>query len=542
MKWGRIRIKNIFPIAFFFVILHLPAFLVSQNLVSNCGFELYSNCPNNHGQISVCEEWYAPGEGTTDYCNKCNQTNYSVPSNLWGNQEAREGRGYAHLICLYPSQASYREYVQIRLACPMVAGEAYDVSFYVSCSDKSKYAIDRIGAYFSVDAIHQNGDLRIPIPGEPPVQNAPGYIMKDKDSWFMISGTYVATGGEEYLTIGNFMTNSETEVENLGGAGLMISSYYLDDVAVIPQQPMLRLGNDTTLCPNTTLTLDATLPCAAEYLWTDGSTEPSITVSKPGTYGVQVSLGCYPVYDEIKVDYFEQPDLGFPSDTVLCSGTSILLDPGPGYLSYAWQDGSTDQTYTADHEGLFWVEAKNDLGCLIRDSANVEQIEIPVVFLGNDTTLCYGSSLLLNPGNGDAYTGYEWQDFSTGKEFLVRTPDTYWVYAENPCGFDRDTVEITFINCDAALFLPNAFTPNGDNLNDIFMAKGVNIGKFSMYVYDRWGTLLFQTSDLDNGWDGRFNGNDCPVGVYAWIVYYENIEGTPRQVSETLKGTLTLLR
>lgn len=526
----------------FFLLFQETAFC--QNLVFNCDFETYINCPYDQGQIGLCESWISPGQGTTDYCNGCNSgTKYSVPVNSWGNQNARNGKAYAHTILYYPSQGNYREYIQTRLACPLKAGETYNVSFYISCSDRSRYAIDRIGAHFSEEPLTQQGTYYINLTSPPHIENTPGLILDDKVNWLMISGTYIADGGEEYLTIGNFFKNEETGSVTLPGSGfLSIGSYYIDEVSVTPVNPMLDLGNDTILCPGSSFTIDASLPCNAEYLWNDGLNDPSRIITEPGIYGLEVILGCFPVYDEIKIDFYEEPELGLPDDTLLCTGTTINLAAISGYEGYLWQDGSEGQAFLVTEPGVYWVSVQNDIGCVFDDTAYIQGISTPDFTLPEDTTLCFGTSLTLDPGINSPYIQYEWDDGSTGQQYTVTRPGWYSVTATNPCGTVSGQIYINYRNCNSEIFVPNAFTPNGDHLNDEFSPKGVNIGRFNMYVYDRWGTLLFQSSKMEDGWNGRHNGKECPAGVYVWTISYGNPENTADNSSETISGTVMLLR
>ena len=514
----------------------------TQNLVNNCGFNKYTTCPYNHGQIHYCQGWDSPGGGTTDYCNSCNNgTIAGVPNNLWGSQNAFDGNGYAHVISYYPGQGFYREYIQSQLACPLKAGEKYNVSFYVSLSDDSKYAIDGLGAYFTNTPISQSGVGIISVPSGELIQSPQGQILNDKINWQLISGTYTASGGENYITLGCFRQNSELNTQSVGGQ-LFLASYYFDGIAVIPVNPYFDLGNDTTLCPGETLTLDASSWCTATYLWNDGTTSAIKTINSPGTYLVEVSLGCSPVYDEITVSYFSKPNIPLPNDTVICPNTTIDLYAGSGYMSYTWQDGSGGDSYTADTPGLYWVEILTDIGCYIRDSVLIEGIVAPDFTLGTDTLLCYGDILYLDPGFISPYLTFEWNDQSTDPFLEVRSEGLYYVTLSNPCGTKSDSIDIAYENCEPDIFTPNAFSPNGDYINDEFLAKGVNIGSFNLMVFDRWGTKVFESKSMDTGWDGKYKGDPCAVGIYVWIINYESIEENPNHKSELLKGTVTLLR
>ncbi|MEP7268996.1 MAG: T9SS type A sorting domain-containing protein [Saprospiraceae bacterium] len=203
----------------------------ANNLVPNPSFESYITCPTNVSPPFTASIWTLPTDGSADYYNSCAipSTNVSTPSNTFGTQLPHTGAGYAGFI-LRPSNI-YREYLEVPLTAPLVAGKMYQVSFYVSLADQAQWAIDKIGAYLS------NGIVG-PILGTPvlslvpQVSNPNGNFITNKTIWTLISGNYMATGGESYLLIGNFYDNLTTiPIQGLGGF-YPGSYYYIDDVTV----------------------------------------------------------------------------------------------------------------------------------------------------------------------------------------------------------------------------------------------------------------------------------------------------------------------
>ncbi|MCK4570000.1 MAG: gliding motility-associated C-terminal domain-containing protein, partial [Bacteroidales bacterium] len=93
-----------------------------------------------------------------------------------------------------------------------------------------------------------------------------------------------------------------------------------------------------------------------------------------------------------------------------------------------------------------------------------------------------------------------------------------------------------------AIAAPNAFTPNADGLNDVFMIKAENISNFKMYIYDRWGTQIYESSVLEEGWNGDFKGSQAPTGAYVWLVIYDIGMGDVERETKRISGTLVLLR
>jgi gliding motility-associated-like protein len=161
--------------------------------------------------------------------------------------------------------------------------------------------------------------------------------------------------------------------------------------------------------------------------------------------------------------------------------------------------------------------------------------EIPVD-LGNNRYICPGETIVLSVSDSGAT--YEWQDGSTDTSFLVTEPGTYWVHVTKDQCIAGDTVIIT--ECPSQLIFPNAFTPNEDGLNDVFRPKGISIGKFRMTIYDRWGMLLFETDDLEQGWNGIYKGEYCPAGVYSYTAVFEGTDEPGKQ--RRTSGSFTLVR
>lgn len=515
--------------------------LMGQNLVKNCDFSKVTQCPVATGQFDRAFAWHTPGQGTSDLCHSCSGGAVSAPYNMWGFEIPFSGEGYAHIISYYPLQGNdYREYIQSKLACPLEAGETYDVSFYVSVSDNSRYAIDGMGLYFSRDPITQNGDnvINLGIPGH--VYHPPGLVIDQKEGWRRISGQYTAEGGEEYITIGNFIPNAALTLVTYPGSTVTYSSFYIDMVNVSPVDTWQLLANDTVICHGEALFLLVTAPCSGTITWDNGSNDPFRLITAPGNYYLTWEIGCSSLYEQISVSWLPPPEINLPGESFICPGGTVLLEPGP-FQSYLWSDGSDGPVLVADQPGIYWVELRDDIGCLYRDSVWITAIEVPGVDLGEDRMPCIGEILVLDAGFGDDYTIYTWQDQSSERTLEVSNSGTYSVTAINPCGSGHDVVTVTYRNCAPMVAVPNAFSPDGDGLNDVFRAVGANVTNLRLQVYNRWGQMIFSCKGGGDGWDGTVNGVPCPGDVYVWVLRYDS-ESLDTPVSETLKGTVVLIR
>ncbi len=214
----------------------------AQNLVQNGGFEDFATCPVKMSNLNRdAEYWNAPTLGTTDYFNQCSRTKLGIPLNFKGKQEAFEGSAYAGLYLFAPKD--YREYIQVALKETLQKGHRYELSLYLSLSEKSDGAVKDIGAVLSEKAlsVHTKRQLSHTALASNGIKTTHakqfqsiGYY-DDKSKWMQISLEFVAKGFEANLILGNFKSNHSTDYlhfnEELPGTE-GYSYYYVDDVSL----------------------------------------------------------------------------------------------------------------------------------------------------------------------------------------------------------------------------------------------------------------------------------------------------------------------
>jgi gliding motility-associated-like protein len=171
-------------------------------------------------------------------------------------------------------------------------------------------------------------------------------------------------------------------------------------------------------------------------------------------------------------------------------------------------------------------------GC---DSTRVLQLSIkvyPKPALGPDQVFCEGDTLRLTPGS---FSSYLWSTGETTPAIEVSRLGQYWVSTNTVCGLKTDMIEIKPGLCD--IYFPSAFTPNGDGKNDLFKPEtNLHPADFNMKLYNRWGQLVFTTSDIRTGWDGMMGGRRVDNGVFVYQATYV-IRGTRK----TVRGMVTLI-
>jgi len=217
----------------------------------------------------------------------------------------------------------------------------------------------------------------------------------------------------------------------------------------------------------------------------------------------------------------------------------IELETCNAPANFLWQDGSTESSLLATEPGTYSVTISDESGaCAVSDTVVIEAI--PLLDIGPaDTLLCNPDGLLLTADLPEGAT-YRWQDGSTAAEFLVQEPGTYTVEAQ--LGECTQTDSITVRLCDPCLEIPNAFTPDGDDLNDTFRPYfGCIITNYDFKIYNRWGQVVFESTTPNEAWDGQVNGNPAPSDAYVYVLNYERLE-EGQSIADVRRGEVLLLR
>ena len=222
--------KKIKQAILFLVLIQTHSF-AQVNLVPNYSFEDTIHCPYSNGQIYFANHW--SDLGTADYFNACDPSNInSVPINLVGYQNARTGAAYAG-INTFGLGSNLRECIFVRLDSTLKPLHKYCAEFYVSLQDTGKIACNNIGMFFSDTALTPTSvnDLFLLSPqiSNNPITNP----LTDKIGWTKVSGNFIAAGGENYITIGNFLDDANSDTVTLNSGIIQYPYYYIDDVSVL---------------------------------------------------------------------------------------------------------------------------------------------------------------------------------------------------------------------------------------------------------------------------------------------------------------------
>lgn len=307
------------------------------------------------------------------------------------------------------------------------------------------------------------------------------------------------------------------------------------------------LHNDTiVICPGIEYELDAGNYFNI-YNWSNGSTGSSIMVSEEGQYWVTAStkLGCVKsdtVY--IKVDH---PKIDLGKDTGSCNPGEIVLDAGPAFETYLWQDGSTSQTFIVQTTGQYIITGTNSFGCKASDT--VEVFVFDPAFSQNFTVATDLHPDISFFNQTEHAVSYLW-DFGDGETSEVKNPVHHYnsvgeyivvLQATSNDGCIETTNSIVKI-IPFKLFTPNAFRPDSEiSENRIFrpVSEGIDPENYKFQIFNRVGSTVFETQNPEACWDGNMP-NATPAGpaIYVWVVKFMDLQG----YHHIQKGTVMLVR
>lgn len=297
----------------------------------------------------------------------------------------------------------------------------------------------------------------------------------------------------------------------------------------ITGQPNHSGLKDTTLCAGETYLAEHAGISGMRYRWWDNDSIPQKSISQSGWYWLETSNACYSRIDSFYVNFEQPPQTGLPADTSLCAGDVLYLAPQPGNYRWHWNDGdSLPKTIT--QAGQYILIANNSCGSF-PFTVQVHERQPPQFSTPPDTTLCEGQVIRVELDE-QYQTNYLWQDGSTERIRLLSDSGFYSVTGSNPCGNSSGSFSIQTEDCACNIYIPNAFTPNGDGLNEVFKLESrCEMQQFELSIYNRWGEKVFQSQQLNHYWDGRIQGKPAPPGNYVYVLFYHREGLGPRRTS-----------
>lgn len=275
------------------------------------------------------------------------------------------------------------------------------------------------------------------------------------------------------------------------------------------------------------------------YYWNTGSTEKEIKVYKPGKYVLTRNRNGCIGKDSIIISLMKHKPIGF--DSTICQGRSVLIGNNiPAQdVQYSWNSGSKSCCLTTKLSGSF-VRITKIGDCAYKDTFNIRTEPGHLAIDNLNYTSCHDSQLVLTSYISPTQWSKGNKILSTNQSFTIKTSnsDTVTLITKKYCQ-QIDTIIIKTINCgqEAPIFIPTAFTPDENGLNETFIFHS-NGGwqTIDLVIYNTWGELLFRGN---KGWDGNYLNRPCPQGTYFWKLQVHNISTGK---VKTISGTVLLIR
>jgi gliding motility-associated-like protein len=326
----------------------------------------------------------------------------------------------------------------------------------------------------------------------------------------------------------------------------------------------LELGSDQTICFGSTVTLiTQTNPQTNIFKWipatglsSDIVKEPVASPADTTRYILNAQWGVCQRQDTVTVNVLHKPVVDAGKDTAVCYKTNAFLNGIAtnlsGTVNYSWSPADSLSTPNAastiarmDTTRQFKLTVTDNYGCnfSVSDSVKVTMMPLLVVFAGNDTNAILGKPHQLLASGG---LNYVWSPAAPLNDPFIPNPlailhkDTYFtVLVTDAIGCTDDDDVFVKAYEGPQYYVPNAFSPNGDGLNDVFRPIPVGIKSTQYFrVFNRWGELMFETKEWLKGWDGNFKGKKATAGTYTWM-----IRGTDKNGKTVeMQGTVILLQ
>jgi gliding motility-associated-like protein len=342
-----------------------------------------------------------------------------------------------------------------------------------------------------------------------------------------VSNVFSAPGTYEITMVADYCSNKDTVTKTIE-----ISDF-----------PTINFSDNTLICGQEPIELYAYTD-AEHLLWSTGDTVLSIITDRPGIYSLTAgNKGCSTT-KTVQVSQLAFPEVNIEEkQKQICFGEEYYLkaEVSAHHQNIIWSTSEKTSAITIKEEGHYWIEASNDCGS-VRDSFFLKVNPVPGLEVSNDTTILLGTSTRLFALGGHEYTWFPAFGLScidcSNPHAKPEKNTSYLVSAKNEFGCHAQKQINVFVDENLNVYIPNIFSPNNDGQNDILFVRGKGIKEFQFSIFNRWGEKVFETYDLNYGWDGNFKGEPASQGIYIYMLQAHLESGQ----TITKKGDITLLR
>lgn len=348
--------------------------------------------------------------------------------------------------------------------------------------------------------------------------------------WEFSDGAQYTTAAPQHILSGaGVYTITLTVTDTLGCSPPSTASITLEVPAVEPVQALFvaeQVGDCTQLIVSVN---DLSTGPNLLQVWNmgDGTSytgvPPTHAYPGPGSYTVSVLItdtvcGTQDNYS-LQVSLINELPVAVLGVPVICPGETTTLEAEGNAETYLWSTGSTEPFITVGEEGEYSVIITAD-GC--QGQASTFVIEAPDLELGYALEACPTQAMqVMVPIEGQSYA---WSTGAATREIRVVGPGihVFTVVSLLGCTY-TDTVRIIALDESPMVYAPNAFSPDGDGINDVFHIAGFGERDVRLTIFNRWGEQLWQTQDIHTGWDGRYQGSVVKNDVYVYVLEYTGV-------------------
>jgi gliding motility-associated-like protein len=311
---------------------------------------------------------------------------------------------------------------------------------------------------------------------------------------------------------------------------VLTDTFYVEEY--VPKR--FTLAKDTLLCNTTNLNIYG--PTATSHSWSNGESKQNISVNESGIYTLEIidSNSCTSK-DSIRVTFSQQEFAILIQDTTMCDSI-FELEYTTNYSTTLWNDTLTKQSFSATDFGSYWLELTDSNGCLLKDTFTILRGQNPEFELDTIFT-CSGEEVSITLPS--IYT-VSWFDGDTNRTKTLNYVGNYpyTLFSSDGCSLSQVAVVSSNSEQGSIMYIPNAFSPNNDGINNTFpgLDNTIYLDNFSLQIFNRWGEKLFETFEIRN-WDGTYKNKICQQDTYVYLISFRDCNGD-RQI---LHGTVTML-
>lgn len=280
--------------------------------------------------------------------------------------------------------------------------------------------------------------------------------------------------------------------------------------------PSYQLGEDVELCSDQSITLTV----FEDVLWSTGENHNQIIVSTTDTYSFVGNYQGCAFSDTIDVSFFEYPIVNLDNEYILCEGESVsITNDAVG----EWNTGEIASSIIVEAPGIYSITVANG-PCSTIDGTTVIALSAPMLTeLEESYTLCDLESKMRLEVDSIAGAQYDWSSSMSNTHYAYLSSGEHWVEVSNECGITHYDFVIEEIICSSGLYIPTAFSPNKDQMNDVFQVFGYNISNYEMVIYNHFGDAMWTSKNLNDQW--VLDPEIDPIGTYTYRAEYMDYMG-----------------